>query len=110
MNPDARRSERHRLKVMVPVVDTIAHRALGVTRDLSAGGMQLAAAAPLVDEALYQVEMELEGPGGGVSIDAGVQVLNQRLEGSQVLVGMRFLHLSPANARILSEWLAARGA
>lgn len=109
MSTDARRSPRHHVDIVVPVVNAMSNRAMGFTRDLSAGGMQLAVATPLVDDALYQVEMELGGA-GGPQVEAGVQVLSQRRDGNQVLVGMRFIHLDAANARRLSTWLAARDA
>ena len=105
---DARRSERQRITAVVPVVNATTHRALGVTRDLSTGGMLLATAAPLVADALYQVEIELGGPGGaGRAIEAGMQVVSQREDGDQVLVGMRFMHLRPDDAALRGEWLAA---
>lgn len=106
---EARRSVRHRVDVVVPVVDMISHRALGVTRDLSAGGMRLLIVKPLVDDALYQVGFELDGPAGRrLPIEAGVQVVGQRREAQGVLAGMRFIHLDPDNAWRLNAWLASR--
>jgi len=107
MSTEARRSPRHRLEIVVPVVNAMTNRAMGFTRDISAGGMQLASAEPLVDDALYQVLMELDGA-GRPPVEAGVQVITQRRDGDQVLVGMRFIHLAPAHAGRLSTWLAAR--
>lgn len=107
---DARRTSRHKVDMGVPVVDAMSNRGLGFIRDLSAGGLQLVASRPLVDAALYQVLFELESGDGLVAIEAGVQAVNQRREGGDVVAGMRFIHLDAGNSRRLNAWLAAHDA
>lgn len=105
---DARRASRHHVGAGVPVVDAMSNRALGFIRDLSEGGLQLLATRPLVDDALYQVLFELEGGDGLVAIEAGVQAVNQRSEGEEIVAGMRFIHMDAGNSRRLNAWLASR--
>lgn len=106
---DARRAPRHRVGTLAPVVNMMTQRALGVTRDISPGGMQLEAAAPLVPDALYQVQVELRVTGERpVRIEGGVQVVRQApMDDGGLLVGLRFIHLATAERDRLVAWLAA---
>lgn len=85
----------------------MTQRAMGLTRDISMGGLRLQAAEPLVDEALYQVQVELQRRDGArIPIEAGVQVVRQhRVQDGSILVGMRFIHLDGANNGRLGAWL-----
>ena len=109
MNRDARRSTRHRVGTLAPVVNAMTQRVIGVTRDISSGGLQLQSAAPLVDNALYQVQVELQAAGNRpVRVEAGVQVVRQeRTDAGGALVGMRFIHLDSAQRERLTSWLAS---
>jgi hypothetical protein len=107
---DARRASRHRTDAGMPVVDAMSNRAVGFLRDVSEGGLQLVATRPLVDDALYQVLFELQGRDGLVTIEAGVQLVNHRQEGDDIVAGMRFIHLDAGNSRRLKAWLASDGA
>jgi hypothetical protein len=104
---EARRAGRQRVDAVVPVVNAMTQRGLGLTRDISMGGLQLQAAEPLVDEALYQVQVELQrNDGARIPIEAGVQVVRQyRGPDGAILVGMRFIHLDSANNGRLSSWI-----
>ena len=104
---EARRAPRRRVDVLVPVINAMTQRAMGLTRDISMGGMQLQSAEPLVDDALYQVQVELQRKDGArVPIEGGLQVVRQyRDAAGGVLVGMRFIHLDGANSGRLAAWL-----
>ena len=104
---EARKAGRRRVDTVVPVVNAMTQRAMGLTRDISMGGMQLQVGEPLVDDALYQVQVELQrGDGGRVPIEAGVQVVRQHRAGDgAILAGMRFIHLDGPNNGRLAAWL-----
>lgn len=105
---EARRAGRRRVDAVAPVVNAMTQRALGFTRDVSLGGMQVQVGEPLVDEALYQLQVELQRRDGGrVPIEAGVQVVRQhRAADGAILAGLRFIHLDGANRGRLAAWLA----
>lgn len=106
---EARRSTRHPPESPTPVVDAMGDRVLGFVMDLSAGGMKLLAAAPLVDGALYQVHFVIDLPGEGrIPLEAGVQVVNQRQGAEGNVVGLRFIHMQGAQSQRLGRWLRAR--
>lgn len=104
---EARRSRRHRLPGSPPVHDLLAERVLGRAMDMSAGGLKLLLAEPLVEDTLYQVRFDLDmGRGRRASIVAGLQVLDSRLDENGLLcTGARFIHLEGAHARQLVQWL-----
>jgi len=104
---DARRGRRRAVGTLVPVVNAMTQRVIGLTRDLSAGGLQLQAPAPLVDDALYQLQVELQSAGNRpVRVEAGAQVVRQdRRSDGGTLVGMRFIHLDATNKARLAAWL-----
>ena len=106
---DARRSTRIAPASPVAVVDAMSGDVLGFVGDLSAGGMKLLAGKPLVDDALYQVQFQLDLPQRHASIEAGVQVVGQQKspDGGSV-VGMRFIHLQRLKAQSLQKWLQSR--
>ncbi len=106
---EARRSRRQRLPGSPPVRDVLADRVLGRALDLSAGGLKLLLAEPLVEDTLYQVGFELDMDGRRVPIVAGIQVLDSRLDEHGLLcTGARFIHLEGAHARQLVQWLRLR--
>ncbi len=104
---EARRGRRRGVATLVPVVNAMTQRAMGLTRDISMGGLQLQASQPLVEDALYQVQVELQrSDGARVPIEAGLQVVRQhRGPDGGILVGMRFIHLDGANNGRLAAWL-----
>lgn len=104
---DARRTRRQRLAGGPPVIDLLAQCVLGRALDISAGGMKLLLAEPLVEDTLYQVGFELDmGDGRRVPIVAGIQVLESRLDEYGLLcTGARFIHLEGPHARQLVRWL-----
>jgi hypothetical protein len=104
---EARRSRRHRLPGSPPVHDLLAERVLGRAMDMSAGGLKLLLAEPLVEDTLYQVRFDLDmGHGRRASIVAGLQVLDSRLDENGLLcTGARFIHLEGPHARQLVQWL-----
>ena len=103
---DPRRTTRHAPRSPVAVVDVMSGELLGFVMDLSAGGMKLMAAEPLVADALYQVQFELLlGDARHVSIEAGMQVVSQRPGDGGSVVGLRFIHLQGPQAQHLGAWL-----
>ncbi|GAB3332098.1 PilZ domain-containing protein [Marilutibacter aestuarii] len=105
-----RRAPRQAVDVLVPVVNAMTQRAMGLTRDISRGGMKMQVVEPLVDQALYQVRMELPMGEGRLPVEAGAQVVRQQREpDGAVLVGLRFVHLETAHRERLGDWLLASG-
>ncbi len=103
---EARRSRRHAVKGNPAVFDVMAESMLGRALDLSAGGMKLLIAAPLVADTLYQVKFELPmADGTRHEIVAGIQVLDPRVEAGLSCAGARFIHLEGAGARKIVQWL-----
>ncbi|MCF7220721.1 PilZ domain-containing protein [Marilutibacter chinensis] len=108
---EGRRTPRQHVDVLVPVINAMTRRALGLTRDISRGGMKVQVAAPLVDHALYQVQVELQLGDRRLPVEGGMQVIHQeRLPDGSILAGVRFIHLDAANRQRLVEWLAAADA
>lgn len=105
---EARRAGRRRVETVVPVVNAMTQRAMGLTRDISLGGLQVQVAQPLVDEALYQVQVELQRRDGArAPVEGGVQVVRQHRTGDgAILAGLRFIHLDGTNNGRLAAWLA----
>jgi c-di-GMP-binding flagellar brake protein YcgR len=104
---EARRSRRHRLTGSPAVYDLLAERVLGRALDISAGGLKLLLAEPLVEDTLYQVRFDLDmGEARRVPIVAGIQALDARLDEDGLLcTGVRFIHLEGMHARQLVQWL-----
>ena len=104
---EGRLGQRFPVPGQPPVFDVLADRVLGRALDLSAGGVKLLVAEPLVADALYQVRFMLELDGGAPSeINAGLQVLDHRQDADGMLcVGTRFIHLEGTCARHIVQWL-----
>jgi len=103
---EARRSRRHPVNGNPAVFDMMSERMLGRAVDLSAGGLKLLLAAPLVVDTLYQVKFELPmADGSRQEIVAGIQVLDPRTEAGLMCAGARFIHLEGAGARKIVQWL-----
>lgn len=108
---EGRRSRRHPVHGNPAVIDMMAERTLGRVLDLSAGGLKLLLAAPLVVDALYQVKFELPmADGSRHEIVAGIQVLDPRVEAGLSCAGARFIHLEGAGARRIVQWLRVQEA
>lgn len=109
---EARRSSRHAPDVPVAVVDAMSSDLMGFVVDLSAGGMKLMAGKPLLDDALYQVQFELDMDAAHrARIEAGMQVVSQhRNSDGSATVGLRFIHLQGTQGKQLGEWLHSRTA
>lgn len=103
---EARRTSRHVPPTPTPVVDAMSGNVLGFVMDVSAGGMKLMAGEPLVDHGLYQVQFDLGLGDSRAAIEAGIQVISQRVGTDRsAVVGLRFIHLQAAQARKLGSWL-----
>jgi hypothetical protein len=109
---EARLGQRFPMPGQPQVVDMLAERVLGRALDLSAGGLKMLVAEPLLDETLYQVRFMLPLDGGrSAPIIAGLQVLDQREdEDGMLCTGTRFIHLEGACARHIVHWLATQSA
>lgn len=108
---EARRSRRHPVKGNPAVFDMMSERMLGRAVDMSAGGLKLLLAAPLVVDTLYQVKFELPmADGTRADIVAGIQVLDPRTEAGLLCAGARFIHLDGACARKVVQWLRTQEA
>ena len=103
---EARRSRRHPVRGNPAVFDMMSERMLGRVVDLSAGGMKLLLAAPLVVDTLYQVKFDLQmADGNSHQVVAGIQVLDPRVEDGLACAGALFIHLQGAGARKIVQWL-----
>lgn len=107
MTQELRRAQRRPLQEPVAVFDTMEEKVLGRIGNLSESGMLLIAAAPMQEDALYQLRFEL--PDGGGAIEAGAQLLwiGAANTPGQYWAGLRFLALSDAHLAALREWIGA---
>ncbi|MFT3761231.1 MAG: PilZ domain-containing protein [Pseudoxanthomonas sp.] len=109
---DTRRAPRRRVRQPVVVVDAMTGNAVGRLGNISESGMLLVADAPLVEDAVYQLEFALgEGPGRETIIDVGahLQWTGPANTPGQVWMGLRFLTLSDAHRALLRQWMDTLG-
>jgi hypothetical protein len=104
-NEEYRRADRYDVPDTVQVVDTMTDAVVGRLGNISETGMLLIGHAPLVDDALYQFRLEVDGDRGHV-IEVGAHLLWQdRASAAQTWMGFRFIKVLDDHARPLQHWL-----
>lgn len=109
MNHDTRRALRRNVPHPVMVTDTMTDKIVGRLGNISETGMLLVAGAPLVEDALYQLQFRLgDDPYRNASIDVGahVQWTGPANTPGQVWMGLRFVTLSDAHRAALRAWMS----
>jgi hypothetical protein len=117
MNPqhdasNQRRAERKRASSSAIVTDVISGLPIGHLGNLSSTGMLLISAQVPRSEAIYQVSMNLPGPGRMLAqsapIEVGIQEQWHEAAASpgQIWAGYRIVAISDADAARLDGWLA----
>lgn len=104
---ESRRAQRKRVDFTAEVIDAISGRSMGHLGNLSATGMLLIGAHAPTSEALYQVRLPLPGLRPPVEIEVGVQEQwhEEAAAPGQVWAGFRIIAITPADARLLEQWL-----
>ncbi len=104
---DARRVPRRQVTGSVPVTDVMTGTLIGYLGNLSEGGLLLLAAAPLREDALYQLDFALgDDP---QPLGAGAHLLwsaPARTPG-QTWCGFRFIAISEVHRARLRAWVEA---
>jgi hypothetical protein len=106
---DTRQRMRHTVPRAVEVDDMMAGNMLGHVGNISETGMLLIASAPLVEDALYQLQIKAVSNGmPNVSIDIGAHLLWMGPANTPGLYwsGLRFLTLSYEHRLALNRWMA----
>lgn len=109
MNHDTRRALRRNVSQPVMVTDAMTGDIVGRLGNISETGMLLVAGAPLVEDALYQMQFRLgDGQYRDVLVDAGahLQWIGPANTPGQVWMGLRFVTLSDAHRAALRSWMA----
>jgi hypothetical protein len=112
MNHDTRRAPRRNVPQPVMVTDAMTGEIVGRLGNISESGMLLVGGAPLVEDALYQLQFRLgdgrsrEAP---IEVGAHVQWLGPANTPGQTWMGLRFLTLSDAHREALRQWMSTLG-
>ena len=76
MSHEARRAERRSVNEAVVVIDTMTEQVMGRLGNLSETGLLLGASVPLLDNALYQLRVELPDRNGRrIPIEVGAHLI-----------------------------------
>ncbi|MFT4248247.1 MAG: PilZ domain-containing protein [Pseudomonas sp.] len=102
---ESRRAERYPVARPATVVDSMTGQPIGRIGNISETGMLLIAQVELVEDALYQLQLQ---PSQGTAIDVGAHLLWSSPASSpgQSWAGVRFLTMSAAHREALRQWLA----
>ncbi len=106
---DQRRAQRKRVNFTAVVTDVIAGKPMGFLGNLSAGGMLLICQQAPREEAIYQLQLPLQGLGPQPQhIEVGVQAQWQERPAAsgQVWAGFRIVAIGKEDAALLDRWLA----
>lgn len=112
MNEESRRASRRNAGHDVKIQDTVSEEVIGRLINLSETGMLLIAHQPMMSDALYQLRFDLPDRRGVMqSVDAGAHELwaSEATAPGQILVGLRFIDVSPAQVVTIREWVNAPG-
>lgn len=101
-----RRADRYDVPDTVQVVDTMTEAVVGRLGNISETGMLLIAHGSLIDDALYQFRLEVDGNRGHV-IEVGAHLLwqDRASAAGQTWMGFRFIKVLDDHARPLQHWL-----
>ena len=112
MNNEYRRARRRKVGYNVEVYDTITESVIGRLSNLSETGMLLIMKEPMMNDALYQFQLNLPDQNGVTqTIDIGAHELwaDEAAAPGQVWIGFRFIDVSPMHVGIIREWVDAPG-
>lgn len=108
MNIEKRRGPRKRPDVVLQVSDAMTGEVVGQLGNISLEGMMLVASAPITDDALYQFVFHLPDAHGRLHpIEVGAHELWSERTSMQgrSWAGFRFIDISPADLRVLRDWM-----
>ncbi len=112
MNNEYRRARRRKVGYNVEVYDTMTEAVIGKLSNLSETGMLLIMHEPMMNDALYQLRLNLPDQLGVTqTIDVGAHELwaDEAAAPGQVWIGFRFIDVSPVHVGIIREWVDAPG-
>jgi hypothetical protein len=107
-----RRTRRRKVSDTILVVDTMTDSVAGRLGNLSETGMLMMAAAPMVEDALFQFRFTLtDGRGAEHPIELGAHLLWQEPAGGsgQAWTGFRFITVPEEQMLQLRAWIDAPG-
>ena len=105
---DKRRLPRKRPEVALPVSDAMTGEIIGRLGDVSMDGMLLIAHRPIVSDALYQLQFDLQVLDRRLPrVEIGVHETwcEETTVPGQSWVGFRFIDIAPETERALQDWL-----
>lgn len=109
---ESRRAKRKQVREAIEVFDSMTELSVGRIGNLSETGMMLMAAAPLMEDALYQFRFTLGGnPLRQRTLEVGVHQLwsePSHVPG-QYWSGFRLVDIAPEDASHLHAWVEAPG-
>lgn len=112
MSEEIRRKRRRRPEQTIKVVDSMTQTVIGKVSDLSETGMMIVASTPIMQDALYQCELQFAASYAmGAPISVGCHELwneTSPLDGISI-VGFRFIDISRADRRRIADWVNATG-
>jgi hypothetical protein len=112
MSNEFRRAKRRQIGYNVEVRDTMTDLVIGRLSNLSETGMLLILNQPLMNDALYQLRMQLtDASGVGKMVDLGAHELwaDEASAPGQVWTGFRFIDVSPDDLSFIREWVEEPG-
>ena len=108
-----RRARRRTVAETVQVLDAMVEASIGRLGNVSETGLLVMASTPLVDDALYQLRFDVDGPATGrITVEAGAHLLwtSTASAPGQTWAGFRFISVPEAQLKLLRQWLDAPGA
>lgn len=107
MISESRKAPRRKPPQSLVVTDELTGQSVGYVKNLSESGMQLEVTAPLTEDAIYQLQFQLDGSTlVPALVDAGAHVvwLDQDASHGNRLSGLRFLAISERDLERLRRW------
>jgi len=108
-----RRARRRAVSDKVPVIDAMTELSVGHLGNVSETGVLMIASTALVEDALYQLQFEVESAATGrIVVEAGAHLLwtAKASAPGQTWAGFRFISVPEAQLKSLRQWLDAPGA
>jgi hypothetical protein len=112
MSEEYRRAKRRRALEAIDVFDTMSEKTLGRIGNLSESGMMVLATEPLLDDALFQLRIQLPSINGQPHrVDVGAHHLwvEEASAPGQHWSGFRFIDIGPDDLEALRLWIDSPG-